>query len=77
MFKGVKLSNLFLIHFVSFFFLVGVTNIIIKLIMLWNRDRKDRNGSSNIYKIAYNAIHKRERPSYLCRETKKITNHTH
>ena len=35
---------------------------------LWNRDR---NGSSNIYKIAYNAIHKMERPSYLCRETKK------
>jgi hypothetical protein len=33
---------------------------------LWNRDR---NGSSNIYKIAYNAIHKKERPSYLCRET--------
>jgi hypothetical protein len=35
---------------------------------LWNRDR---NGSSNIYKIAYNAIHKKERPTYLCRETKK------
>ena len=34
----------------------------------WNRDR---NGSSNIYKIAYQAIHKLERPSYLCRETKK------
>ena len=33
----------------------------------WNRDR---NGSSNIYKIAYQAIHKLERPSYLCRETK-------
>lgn len=32
---------------------------------LWNRDR---NGSSNIYKIAYNAINKLERPSYLCRE---------
>jgi hypothetical protein len=32
---------------------------------LWNRDR---NGASNIYKIAYNAIHKKERPSYLCRE---------
>ena len=30
----------------------------------WNRDR---NGSSNIYKIAYQAIHKLERPSYLCR----------
>ena len=33
---------------------------------LWNRDR---NGSSNIYKIAYNAINNLERPSYLCRET--------
>ena len=32
----------------------------------WNRDR---NGSSNIYKIAYLAIHNLERPSYLCRET--------
>ena len=32
----------------------------------WNRDR---NGSSNIYKIAYQAIHNLERPSYLCRET--------
>lgn len=32
----------------------------------WNRDR---NGSSNIYKIAYNAIHNLERPSYLCRTT--------
>lgn len=30
----------------------------------WNRDR---NGSSNIYKIACQAIHKLERPSYLCR----------
>ena len=34
---------------------------------LWNRDR---NGSSNIYKIAETAINKLERPSYLCRETK-------
>jgi hypothetical protein len=33
----------------------------------WNRDR---NGSSNIYKIAYQAIHNLERPSYLCREIK-------
>jgi transposase len=33
---------------------------------LWNRDR---NGSSNIYKIASNAINNIERPSYLCRET--------
>ena len=30
----------------------------------WNRDR---NGSSNIYKIAYQAIHNLERPNYLCR----------
>ena len=37
---------------------------------LWNRDR---NGASNIYKIAYQAIHKLERPTYLCRET---SNHT-
>ncbi len=33
---------------------------------VWNRDR---NGSSNIYKIAYQAINKLERPGYLCRET--------
>ena len=33
---------------------------------LWNRDR---NGSSNIYKIALKAINKLERPSYLCRES--------
>ena len=33
----------------------------------WNRDR---NGSSNIYKIAFQAIHNLERPSYLCREIK-------
>ena len=33
---------------------------------LWNRDR---NGASNIYKIAYQAIHTLERPTYLCRET--------
>ena len=32
----------------------------------WNRDR---NGSSNIYKIAYQAIHKLERPTYLCRKS--------
>ena len=30
----------------------------------WNRDR---NGSSNIYKIAYQAIYGLERPCYLCR----------
>jgi hypothetical protein len=33
----------------------------------WNRDR---NGSSNIYRIAYQAIHNLERPNYLCREIK-------
>jgi len=33
----------------------------------WNRDR---NGSSNIYKIAKNAINNIERPTYLCREIK-------
>ena len=33
----------------------------------WNRDR---NGSSNIYKIAKTAINNIERPSYLCREIK-------
>ena len=33
---------------------------------VWNRDR---NGSSNIYKIAYQAIHNLERPSYLCRSS--------
>ena len=37
---------------------------------LWNRDR---NGSSNIYKIAEAAINKLGRPSYLCREIKVIT----
>ena len=31
---------------------------------------RDRNGSSNIYKIANNAINNKERPSYLCREIK-------
>ena len=31
---------------------------------------RDRNGSSNIYKIAKNAINNIERPSYLCREIK-------
>ena len=30
----------------------------------WNRDR---NGSSNIYKIAYQSIYGLERPGYLCR----------
>ena len=35
---------------------------------MWNRDR---NGASNIYKIAYNAINNLERPNYLCREIRK------
>ena len=35
---------------------------------LWNRDE---NSSRNIYKIAYNAINKKERPSYLCRQKKE------
>jgi hypothetical protein len=34
----------------------------------WNRDR---NGSSNIYKIACNVINNLPRPSYLCRTIKK------
>jgi hypothetical protein len=38
---------------------------------LWNRDR---NGSSNIYKIAEKAINKLERPSYLCRESNQALN---
>jgi len=35
---------------------------------LWNRDE---NSSRNIYKIAYNAINKKERPSYLCHQKKE------
>jgi hypothetical protein len=35
---------------------------------LWNRDE---NSSRNIYKIAYNAINKKERTSYLCRQKKE------
>ena len=31
---------------------------------VWNRDC---NGATNIYKICYNAIHKKNRPTYLCR----------
>jgi len=33
----------------------------------WNRDR---NGSSNIHKIAYQVTYGLERPRYLCREIK-------
>jgi len=36
---------------------------------LWNLYLKYENGSSNIYKIAKNAINNIDRPSYLCRET--------
>jgi transposase len=35
----------------------------------WNRDC---NGSTNIYKIAYNSINKKERPSYLCRSKNSV-----
>ena len=38
---------------------------------LWNRDR---NGASNIYKIAYNAIHGLERPLYLKRNNSQKLN---
>ena len=31
---------------------------------VWNRDC---NGDTNIYKIAFNSIHKKDRPNYLCR----------
>ena len=31
---------------------------------------RDCNGATNIYKIAFNSIHKRDRPSYLCRNNK-------
>jgi transposase len=39
----------------------------------WNRDR---NGSSNIYRIAESAINNMDRPSYLCRETSKQSTST-
>ena len=35
----------------------------------WNRDR---NGSSNIYKIAQQAIYGLERPGYLCRTSNQV-----
>ena len=35
---------------------------------LWNRDE---NSSRNIHKIAWCAIHKKQRPEYLCREKKQ------
>ena len=38
---------------------------------LWNRDE---NSSSNIFKIAYNAINGLERPKYLCRNKNKDDN---
>ena len=36
----------------------------------WNRDR---NGSSNIYKIAKSAIENKSRPNYLCRYKQSAT----
>ena len=39
---------------------------------VWNRDC---NGATNIYKIAYNATHGKERPDYLCRNTNQPTRH--
>jgi len=36
----------------------------------WNRDV---NGATNIYKIAYNAINKKERPIYLSRSKNTST----
>ena len=40
---------------------------------VWNRDC---NGATNIYKIAYNSIHKIERPNYLCRNTSGVLDDT-
>jgi len=37
----------------------------------WNRNV---NGASNIYRIAYNAINKKERPNYLSRIKKNSQN---
>ena len=44
----------------------------------WNRDvcgywNRDVNGATNIYKIAYNAINKKERPIYLSRSKNTST----
>lgn len=40
---------------------------------LWNRDE---NSSRNIHKIAWCAIHKKQRPEYLCREKKQVISGT-
>ena len=40
---------------------------------VWNRDC---NGATNIYKIAYNSIHKIERPNYHCRNTSGVLDDT-
>ena len=40
---------------------------------VWNRDC---NGAKNIYKIAYNSIHKKNRPSYLCRNSSDVLHDT-
>ena len=37
---------------------------------VWNRDC---NGATNIYKIAYNKINNLERPNFLCRNHKKLS----
>ena len=37
---------------------------------VWNRDC---NGATNIYKIASNSVHKKERPNYLCRSNKSVS----
>ena len=37
---------------------------------------RDENSSRNIYKIAYNAINKKERPNYLCRSKKVVSGTT-
>ena len=40
---------------------------------VWNRDC---NGATNIYKIAYNSVHKKNRPSYLCRNSSGVLDDT-
>ena len=37
---------------------------------LLDNECKDCNGAKNIYKIAFNYIHKKDRPNYLCRSNK-------
>jgi len=40
---------------------------------VWNRDC---NGAKNIYKIAFNSIHKKDRPGYLCRNSSGVLHDT-